>query len=214
MSSSNDSANDGPNDRAEFGRATIEPAADVTAGSFGTWRLTVVAGSRGISAGGAFRVHTDTDSDWGTPQVVDPHAAEYLTVESPAGVRPVVTVTGVKSLRVDVAGRGLQPGEAIVLVLGDATFGGAGSRAQTFAEDRRFFWVDVDADGSGTWQTLADPPCVRIVGDVAVRLVVTAVPSTLAVGGVVSAGREGRGPLGKPCGGISRSRRGRRGFPT
>ncbi|MFQ5730457.1 MAG: DUF3604 domain-containing protein [Planctomycetaceae bacterium] len=165
-----------------LGQAAIAPDSPVTAGRYGTWRLTYTAGESGIAQGGGLRVDTDTDSDWGTPQFVDPQAAEYTTVEAPPGVQPVVRTTGVKSLVVTVQGRKLEPGESISLVIGDTAGGSPGSRAQTFVEERRWFWIDVDADGSGNWQALADSPRLRIVADDTERLVATAVPSTLAVG--------------------------------
>ena len=162
--------------------ASITPSEAVVAGAVGTWRLCVTAGARSVSAGGGFRVYTDSDSDWGTPQFVDPAAAEYMAVEAPEGVCAVVRTTGVKSLRVTVLGRDLQPGESVTLIYGDTSGGGPGSRAQTFAEERRDFWVDVDADGSGAWEKLDESPWLRIVGGPATRLSLTAMPSTVAVG--------------------------------
>lgn len=167
---------------AEGTTARIEPPDDVVAGSIGTWRLTVTAGARGIKTGGGFRVYTDSDSDWGTPQFVDAAAAEFMAVEAPDGAFPNVCTTGVKSLRVTIHGRDLERGESLTLIYGDRSGGGPGSRAQTFAEERRYFWIDVDEDGSSQWHKLTDSPCLRIVGGPAVRLSLTAIPSTVAVG--------------------------------
>jgi len=166
----------------QFGSARILPDDDVIAGRYGTWRLTYTAGSRGIDAGGGFRVYTDTDSDWGTPQFTDPEAAEYMSVDAPDGLQPIVRTTGVKSLQVTIHGRKLEPGESVTLVYGDTSGGGPGSRAQTFFEQKRSFWIDVDPDGSETRITLKDSPSLRIVGDDAVRLRVVAVPSTVVCG--------------------------------
>lgn len=152
------------------GVASIEPSEPVVAGTIGTWRLTFAAGDRGVDIGGGFRVYTDTDSDWGTPQFVDPKEAEYATIEAPNGVATQLRTTGVKSLRVIVGGRALQPGEKITLVMGDTSQGGPGSRAQTFFEEQRYFWFDVDVHGDEVWSTLADSPCVRIVADEAAGL--------------------------------------------
>lgn len=41
------------------GSASIDPVAEVTAGSYGTWRLTYVAGPDGVAPGGAIRVDTE-----------------------------------------------------------------------------------------------------------------------------------------------------------
>ncbi|MDQ3699462.1 MAG: DUF3604 domain-containing protein, partial [Chloroflexota bacterium] len=81
----------------------------------------------------------------------------------------------------------MAPGERLVLTYGDRSGGGPGSRAQTFQEARRYFWVDVDTSGmsgtsgSGGAVTLADPSFVTIVGGDAVRLGATA-PSTVVAG--------------------------------
>jgi len=134
-----------------------------------------------VVAEGRIRIYTDSDTDWGLPQLQDPAGADYLTVRAPEGVRADVLVQSVTSLTVMVCGRGLKPGEEVVVIYGDRSGGGPGSRAQTFLEKKRFFWVAVDADGRGRYTRLPDPPYVRIVGGEAERLIVTA-PSTAAVG--------------------------------
>ena len=172
-----------PQQTDNYGRATIDPAGDVVAGSYGTWRLSYEAGPKGISDGGRIRVYTDSDSDWGTPQFIDPAAAEYMTLEAPEGVRFDLQTTGVKSLLLSVHGRELRPGERVTFIYGDRSGGGPGSRAQTFLEQKRYFWVDVniDEDDNSRWVTLSEPPDLTVVGDEAVRLVVVA-PSTVIVG--------------------------------
>ena len=166
-----------------YGHAIIEPAGPVVAGSHGTWELTLEAGARGVVTGGVIRVHTESDTDWGRPQLTEPSAAEYMTVQAPPGVHPGVQAVDVRAVRVVVLGRALRQGEKLTLVYGDRSGGGAGSRAQTFLETKHHFRVDVDVDGGGHFTTLDDPPCVEIVGGDAVRLVVTA-PSQAVVGEV------------------------------
>ena len=117
-----------PNSEVRDTTACLSPDDDVIAGACGTWRLIVTAGEQGFQAGGGFRVHTDSDSDWGTPQFVDPTAAEFMTVDAPQGVMPVIRTTGVKSLCVTIHGRDLQPGESITVVYGETSGGGPGSR--------------------------------------------------------------------------------------
>jgi len=167
--------------RTEYGFATIDPAADVVAGRYGTWRLTYTAGSRGIAVGGGIRVYTDSDTDWGIPQFHDPAAAEYMSAQAPAGVHPAVRIERQGALRCFVQGRNLEPGEQIGIVFGDTCGGGPGSRAQTFSEDNFFYWIDVSPTGDDRGVSLDDPPRVRIVGDDAVRLLVIA-PSDVVVG--------------------------------
>ena len=178
-----------PQQTDDYGRATIDPAGDVVAGSYGTWRLSYEAGSKGISVGGRIRVYTDSDSDWGTPQFIDPAAAEYMTLEAPEGVRFDLQTTGVKSLLLSIDGRELRPGERVTFIYGDRSGGGPGSRAQTFLEQKRYFWADVNIDkddnsnsnDDSRWVTLSEPPDLTVVADEAVRLVVVA-PSTVMVG--------------------------------
>jgi hypothetical protein len=127
-------------------------------------------------------VYTEWDTDWGVPQLDDPAGADYLTVEAPREARVTAMVEDVKGrLLLTVQGRALGPGERVVLTYGDRGGGGPGSRAQTFLEGKRYFWVDVDADGTGAFVTLPDPPYVTVAGGPAAGLVVVA-PSTVVAG--------------------------------
>lgn len=164
-----------------YGAATIEPAGRVIAGAYGTWRLRYTVGASGIAEGGAVRVSTDSDTDWGIPQVADPSQADYLTVQAPAGAGVAVLVEEIKSLLLRVQGRGLRPGETVAVTYGDRSGGGPGSRAQTFLEEKRYFRVAVDAGGDGQFSPLPNAPYVTIVGGEAARLVAVA-PSTVVKG--------------------------------
>ncbi|HEX2514582.1 MAG TPA: hypothetical protein VH257_07730, partial [Chloroflexota bacterium] len=184
-----------PPGAGDLGSATIEPGGPVVAGSYGTWRLTFrCAGGRadggeeqgrlaggGIATGGRVRLYTDSDTDWGRPQVHDPAGAEYLSVEGPPAAVLGLTVVDEKSLVVTVLGAPLAPGDAFTLTIGNRRGGGPGSRAQTFAEARRVFRLDVDPDGSGQRTPLPAPPHLAIVGGQAERLVLVA-PSTVLPG--------------------------------
>lgn len=151
------------------------------AGSYGTWRLVYTVGPHGLPTGGAVRVRTDSDSDWGWPQLAEPSAPDYMTVDPPPGARLAVRLLDHLSLMLIVTGRSLAPGEEVAVVYGDRRGGSPGSRAQTFQEARRYFWVDVDRKGSGEFMPLPDPPELRVVGGGAVRLVVV-VPSDAVTG--------------------------------
>ncbi|HEX2326955.1 MAG TPA: hypothetical protein VHQ00_16265 [Chloroflexota bacterium] len=184
-----------PPGAGDLGSATIEPGGPVVAGSYGTWRLTFRCAGRGagggeeqgrlagggIATGGRVRLYTDSDTDWGRPQVHDPAGAEYLSVEGPPAAVLGLTVVDEKSLVVTVLGAPLAPGDAFTLTIGDRRGGGPGSRAQTFAEARRVFRLDVDPDGSGQRTPLPAPPHLAIVGGQAERLVLVA-PSTVLPG--------------------------------
>lgn len=167
-----------PTEQISHGYARLTPDDEVIAGSYGSWKLTYVAGTKGVAPGGRIRVHTESDTDWGMPQLDDPTGADYLTATAPAGVRIDLLVKDARALTAIVAGRGLEPGEQFALTYGDQQGGGPGSRAQTFCEARHFFWVDVDIDGNGRYICLPDPPELKIIGAAPARLVVVA-PSTV-----------------------------------
>src|SRR6266542_2671949 len=184
----------------EPGSAVIEPADPVVAGSYGTWRVTYTAGSRGVQPGGRIRIYTECDTDWGLPQLSDPAAAEYLTVDSPPGVPVAVRVDNVKSLTLFVRGRGLAPGERVTTTYGDRSGGGPGSRAQCFAEQRRYFHVDVVPDSGARAATLPASPYLSIVGGDAAKLIVIA-PSTVSVGDTIRLLVRAEDPWGNPASG-------------
>jgi len=164
-----------------FGYATLEPGEDVVAGGHGTWRLTYIVSSKGIAPGGSIRLYTDSDTDWGIPQFIDPAAEDYATVSAPGGVHIVALTQGFGALLLVVEGRSLRPGERVALVLGDRSGGSIGSRAQTFVEPAHYFAIAVDVEGDGQLVDLANPPCVAIVGGLAVELVAVT-PSTVVAG--------------------------------
>ena len=165
----------------QYGTASLEPAGCAIAGAYGTWQLSYTVGASGIAAGGAIRIYTESDTDWAVPQLTDPSQAEFMTVDAPPGVLLDVLVEEIKSVRLRVRGRCLRQGETVTVTYGDRSGGGPGSRAQTFLETKRYFWVAVDAAGDGTFTTLANSPYLTIVGGEAVKLVAVA-PSTVVAG--------------------------------
>jgi hypothetical protein len=166
---------------ARLGTASIQPATPIVAGSRGTWRVTFTCGPQGIATGGGLRFYTDSDTDWGVPQVHDAAGAEYLTVAAPAASMVGLKILDEKQVALLVLGAPLRPGDSVTLTIGDRSGGGPGSRAQTFAEPRRAFLVDVDGDGTGRWTPIPEPPRVAVVGGAAERLTVVA-PSTVRPG--------------------------------
>ena len=141
-----------------MGHAHLEPSGDVVAGSYGTWRLRYTTGAQGVAASGRIRIFTDSDTDWADPQVKDPAAADYLSVETPPGVGVNIVVQRAGNLLLQLRGRALEPGEVVIITYGDQSGGGPGSRAQTFAEQRRYFYVAVDKLGNGAFETIPDAP--------------------------------------------------------
>ena len=169
------------NSDAPLGHAAVSPDSEVIAGSYGTWRLAYTVGTVGVASGGRIRIDTDSDTDWGIPQMDHSAAPEYMTLETPQGAYVGILVQNVTSLALVVTGRPLAQGEKIVLTYGDRSGGSPGSRSQTFAEDRRYFRVSLDTNGDGNFITLEHSPFVPVVGGDIAKLVLTA-PSTVVVG--------------------------------
>ena len=165
----------------EYGVATIEPAEPIIAGQYGTWRLTYTCGDEVLPVGTCLHIYTDSDTDWEMPQFLDPSAPDYMTLQTPDGVHAMVKAINLKRLVVVLGGRELKTGEAMTVVFGDPGDGNPGTRAQTFIDQRRYFWVDVELPGQEQRLTLVNSPCLPVVGDQPINLVVT-VPSTMSLG--------------------------------
>ena len=165
----------------DVGSARLLDVGDVVAGEFGTWRLVFVVGAVGLDSGGVVRIGTDSDTDWGLPQVQDPKGADYLNVAGPAGAEVATQVVDLTAVNLVNTGRALVEGEEVLVTFGDRSGGGPGSRSQTFIEVRRYFWIEVDVDASGDFVPIATRPEVSVVGGDAVRLVVVA-PSDAVAG--------------------------------
>lgn len=167
-----------------LGTARLTPVTPVVAGSFGSWRLTYQVGAAGLAVGGGIQIDTDSDSDWGEPQLHHPTAADYLTVHASGTVTLSTVLAGgymQRVLRVTIHHQPLVEGEEITLIYGDRSAGGPGSRAQTFAEAQRYFRVHVDASGTGRFTAVPDPPYLPVIGGPVTRLSVIA-PSHVVAG--------------------------------
>ena len=157
--------------RVLHGSASLSPGEPVVAGSMGTWRIRYRVGKYGIDDGGKIRVVRRFVSDWGTPQTDRPDQADYLTVSTSGGARVSVSCDPQahvrpwqKSMTVSVNDGCLRRGDTVTLVLGDASAGGPGSRAQTFCEPRFEFKVLVDCFGTGSFAELEPAGSLPIVG--------------------------------------------------
>ncbi len=168
-----------------YGRAVIEPAGEVIAGSMGTWRLTLTVGRHGIDDTGRVLVARRMAANWGLPQFDRPAEAEYTTVVTDGTATLAARYDPRAHIRpwkgavvIDVLDGALKPGETVAVTFGDTSGGGPGSQAQTFRQERYEFRVLVDAHGTGQYVPLAEQPWVRILGDEAARLRVRC-PSTV-----------------------------------
>ena len=164
---------------AAAGSARLLDTDALVAGEHATYRLVFTVGTSGVGTGGVIRIGTDSDTDWGLPQVHDPTGADYLNVEAPDGAEVATQVVDLVTANVINTGRPLNEGEDLAITFGDRSGGGPGSRSQTFIEPRRYFWFEVDADGSGDYVPIKTLPELSVVGGEAVRFVVVA-PSDAA----------------------------------
>ena len=166
---------------ASLGSARMVQSEPVVAGEFGTWQLVYTVGPAGLATGGVVRIVTDSDTDWGWPQVDNPSAPEYMTANCPSDAEVALVVPEHITVIVINTGRALTQGETVTVTYGDRSGGGPGSRSQTFLESRRYFWFEVDPTGSGSFAYLPDRPELAIVGGDADKLIVVA-PSMAAAG--------------------------------
>ena len=156
------------------GSARLLDKGEFVAGEFGSWRLMFRVGSDALGSGGVIRIGTDSDTDWGLPQVHDATASDYLSVEAPDGAELATQVVDLTTVHLVNIGRTLLEGEEILVTFGDRSSGGPGARNQTFIEPRRYFWIEVDVRGSGEFVPIKALPEMSVVGGDAVRLVVVA----------------------------------------
>lgn len=156
--------------RAWIGSASISPAAPVSAGTIGTWTITIRIGRYGVDNSGALKVVIRSVTDWGQPQLKDPAADDYVTIahtssarirasyEPFGGVRPWS-----RSLWLQVYDGSLAEGDEITITLGDTSAGSRGARAQSYPEEAFEFRVLIDSFGTGIFEALEDSPSLAVV---------------------------------------------------
>jgi len=148
------------------GKATLEPAGPLPAGSFGDFKITFTVGEGGVAAGGFVMLQIPPWWGWSRPQNQYPKRAGYIQVETSPGAGFDVNVLPLNRVVVSPREDGFAPGEQIV-------FRYAG-RVDKFAEARELFQIFVDGDGDGHSAGIADPPGLRILAAAPARLSVTA----------------------------------------
>ena len=99
----------------KVGNAHIVNPAPVIAGQFGTWQLVYTVGPAGLATGGVVMIGTDSDTDWGMPQLHDPTGAEYLTVSTPSDAEVATQVPDLVTVLVINTGRPLEEGEQLTV---------------------------------------------------------------------------------------------------
>ncbi len=125
------------------GSAVVSPQVAYT-DTVGTWTLTYTAGEGGIPVGGGIRISWHFSRGWGQPQFTDPTAPNYITVHTNGEVTLDYQSahTGLFEypftkgrILVRVLDRPLNPGEQIIVVLGDASGGSPGFQTPSVSED-------------------------------------------------------------------------------
>jgi hypothetical protein len=175
--------------RAEwYGYAVVSPDEPVVAGTTGTWQVKYTAGKYGVDDGGTIKVSYKMASDWGTPQMVDPAAFEYLTVrtsgkaklriryETRAYLRPYF-----RTIQIDVYDGSLIAGDEVVVTFGDTSGGSKGSVAQTFIDDDFRFIVSIEAFQTGVFYEVPAKTRLCIVAAAPEKLIAIA-PSRVDAG--------------------------------
>jgi hypothetical protein len=153
-----------------MGSAALCVAGPVEAGSFQSVTLVYTAGYFGIDDTGSIKIVQRFASDMGRPQLDDPRAANYTTVEASNGavldVRydPKMNIRPWdKTLMIRVVRGFLNEGDTITVRFGDRRQGSPGMRMQTFVEPTFEFRVLVDAFATYNYVELPQQPSFAIV---------------------------------------------------
>ncbi|MCL4426545.1 MAG: DUF3604 domain-containing protein, partial [Firmicutes bacterium] len=188
-----------------YGRASISPDGEITAGSYGTWKITYTVGRYGIDNGGRLKVAMRLASDWGVPQTTDPAADNYFTVSTTgeAKIEARYDPRGhfrpwFKTMVLQVYDGSLKEGDRLVITYGDRSGGSRGARAQTFVEERFEFRVLVESFETGVFVHIPTSPVVRIVSGPPHRLLVLS-PSQVTAGTPFSVTVKAEDPWGNPA---------------
>ena len=158
-----------------MGSATLEVAGPAEAGSFQSVTLVYTAGYFGIDDTGSIKIVQRFAGDMGRPQLDDPEAANYTTVEASNGavleVRydPKLNIRPWdKTLMIRVMRGFLNEGDTITVRFGDRRQGSPGMRMQTFVESTFEFRVLVDAFATYNYVELPIQPTFPVVAGPAV----------------------------------------------
>jgi hypothetical protein len=125
-----------------------------------SWTLEFEAVAPGVQPGGVVFFQAPPFWGWSDPQVDDPDAPGFTTLQGPPGLELDAFTADRGLLAMRLAGRGLQPGEVVRLVYGA---GPAGARADSWADRESRFRFAVDADGDGVRELLDEAPAVAVL---------------------------------------------------
>ena len=171
----------------QMGTAAMVPKGAFDAGSYAELVLTYTAGTFGIDDSGHLKIVWRGTSDMAKPQLRDPVAPNYTTVEASNGAVLEVRVDRVNirpwvnTLFIRVSRGFLREGETITVRFGDRRQGAPGLRLQTNCEPTFEFKVLVDAFATYEFtEILRSPEIALIAGEAACW---KAIWPTLAVAG-------------------------------
>ena len=154
---------------------------ELVAGSWHEILLDYEVGSSGLADGAWIKATFKFYSDWALFQTTDPKAANFVSAEYQAGpLMPGQTPASVQSMScrfdqkgherpfqkaiiVDIVDGYLNPGDHILIRLGDMRFGGPGTRVQTFVEKDFRFRCYIDPVGTSRF--------AEIPGDIVMQIV-------------------------------------------
>jgi len=164
------------------GRAWLdrdESSEAVVAGGTGRFELVYEVGPLGIATGGVIFLQVSPFWGWSTPQVEDPRAPGFTTIETSSDdIELDARTLDQQLLGMVVTGRPLIEGDSVRLVYGAGDYGAVVDR---FAEKNSRFWFAVDGDGDGVRAFLPDSPGVDVAPRPPAQLVVS-VPTTARPG--------------------------------
>jgi Protein of unknown function (DUF3604) len=153
----------------------------LVAGEWTELKLVYEVGAAGLADGGWLKLAFKFYSDWALFQTSDPHEANFVSAEyhagdlvsgqSPATVRSLAVRFDQKgherpfqkAIMIDVVDGYLNPGDRIVVRIGDRRQGGAGTRVQTFVESGFRFRMFIDPLGSSKFAEVPGDCLIDIV---------------------------------------------------
>jgi len=160
----------------------FEPREAVAARTPGRFVFRYEAGPQGIAPGGMLVFRVSLFWRWSAPWIrpldgsVDPYhlasrfgLTEITTSAEGVELELIPVQMGVLAV-LDEGGAGLTEGQTIEIVYGA---GGAGARADAYAERKTPFWFEVDGDGDGLPGLVEDPALLDVSPGPAAQLVAT-----------------------------------------
>jgi hypothetical protein len=144
---------------SDFGSIELVSSSQVEAGEPAVIELRYTAGNTVLESGGTITIDTESDSDWGRPQLADSGSDDFLVVSPPLGCSVSIHTPDHKTSVITVQSGRVAAGESVLITLG----GGSGLRTQTFFEIQHYFRCHVNPTGEGA-STPIDPVVVEVIG--------------------------------------------------